>query len=496
MQEVVLEMKNIHKSFGPVSVLKGIDLTLHRGEVLGLIGENGAGKSTLIKILCGIYKATSGEIVLNGKKVEIPTAETAQKLGISTIYQELSVVPDLNAVQNIFLNRELTGRKGLLSKLNYKEMKFIAENILFQQLDVRMDSEVPLKYVPLAQKQMVEIARTVYANAQIIIMDEPTASLQAAERDKLFGVIRGLKEKGHSIIFISHHLDELLEICDNLLILRDGHKVDEGPAPEFTIDRIVSDMVGKEVKNKYPKHPVSIGEVLMKVEGLSDGKTFQDISFELHRGEILGIVGLEGCGKNEVIRTLFGERRMAAGQVALSGKTYRNTIDGAMEAGIAFLPAERKVEGLFLKQDLTWNISIASLPKLCRLNTLQKPQENRQADQFIERLNIKCSGRSQNIAALSGGNQQKVMLSRWIMTDADILLLEEPTRGIDVNAKTEVYETIGACVEQEKGVIVVSSEEEEVLGICDKILVMKDGKITAVLEAKDAAVEEIKRYSV
>ncbi|MGN0371201.1 MAG: sugar ABC transporter ATP-binding protein [Enterocloster sp.] len=496
MSEIVLEMKDIYKSFGPVSVLKGVNLTLHKGEVLGLIGENGAGKSTLIKILCGIYRATSGEIFLNGEKVEIHSAEAAQKLGISTIYQELSVIPDLNAVQNIFLNRELTGRKNLVSKLKYKEMRQIAEDILFQQLKVQMNAQTPLKYVPLAQKQMVEIARTVYANAQIIIMDEPTASLQAAERDKLFHVIRGLKEKGHSIIFISHHLDELLEICDTITILRDGQKVDEGPVPEFTIDRIIADMVGKELKNKYPKHPVPIGDVLMEAENLSDGKVFRDISFQLHRGEILGIVGLEGCGKNEVIRAIFGDRKLTSGMVRLAGKKYCNTIKGAMKAGIAFLPAERKVEGLFLKQDLAWNISIASLSKICRFRTLVKRNENGISDGFIERLNIKCTGHSQNISALSGGNQQKVMLSRWIMTDADVLLLEEPTRGIDVNAKTEVYETIGKCVAEQKGVIVVSSEEEEVLGICDQILVMKDGRVSAVLSAGNTTTEEIKQYSV
>lgn len=496
MSEIVLEMKDIYKSFGPVSVLKGVNLTLHKGEVLGLIGENGAGKSTLIKILCGIYRATSGEIFLNGEKVEIHSAEAAQKLGISTIYQELSVIPDLNAVQNIFLNRELTGRKNLVSKLKYKEMRQIAEDILFQQLKVQMNAQTPLKYVPLAQKQIVEIARTVYANAQIIIMDEPTASLQAAERDKLFHVIRGLKEKGHSIIFISHHLDELLEICDTITILRDGQKVDEGPVPEFTIDRIIADMVGKELKNKYPKHPVPIGDVLMEAENLSDGKVFRDISFQLHRGEILGIVGLEGCGKNEVVRAIFGDRKLTSGMVRLAGKKYCNTIKGAMKAGIAFLPAERKVEGLFLKQDLAWNISIASLSKICRFRTLVKRNENGISDGFIERLNIKCTGHSQNISALSGGNQQKVMLSRWIMTDADVLLLEEPTRGIDVNAKTEVYETIGKCVEEQKGVIVVSSEEEEVLGICDQILVMKDGRVSAVLSAGNTTTEEIKQYSV
>lgn len=496
MNEVVLEMKDIYKSFGPVEVLRGVDLTLHRGEVLGLIGENGAGKSTLIKILCGIYRATSGEIILNGKKVDIPNAEAAQKLGISTIYQELSVIPDLNAVQNIFLNRELTGKKSLIAPLKYQEMKQIAEDILFRQLDVRLNAQMPLRYMPLAGKQMVEIARTVYANAQIIIMDEPTASLQAAERDKLFGVIRGLKEKGHSIIFISHHLDELLEICDTISILRDGQKVDEGPVPEFTIDRIISDMVGRELKNKYPKRTVPLGEVLMEAEDISDGTVFEGISFQLHRGEILGIVGLEGCGKNEVIRTVFGERKLKKGTVRLKEKTYGNTIKDAMAAGIAYLPAERKVEGLFLKQDLAWNTSIASLPKICCFGTIMKSMENRAADQYIAGLKVKCSSRSQNIAALSGGNQQKVMLSRWMMTDADVLLLEEPTRGIDVNAKTEVYETIGACVADRKGVIVVSSEEEEVIGICDKILVMKGGKISAVLSAKDTTTEEIKQYSV
>ncbi len=496
MSEVVLEMKDIYKSFGPVEVLKGIGLTLHKGEVLGLIGENGAGKSTLIKILCGIYRATSGRIILNGREVEIPNAEAAQKLGISTIYQELSVIPDLNAVQNIFLNRELTGYHSLAAPLRYKKMKEIAEDILFDRLHVQMDVETPLRHVPLAQKQMVEIARTVYANARIIIMDEPTASLQAAERDKLFGVIRGLKENGHSIIFISHHLDELMEICDTITILRDGQKVDEGPVQEFTIDRIVSDMVGRELKNKYPKRKVPLGEVLLKADNISDGAVFEEISFELHQGEILGIVGLEGCGKNEVIRTVFGERKLRGGSIGVRKKTYKNTVRGALAAGIAFLPAERKVEGLFLKQDLAWNISIAALPKICRCGTLIKSMENEATDHYIEGLRIKCSGRSQRISALSGGNQQKVMLSRWIMTDADVLLLEEPTRGIDVNAKTEVYEAIGVCVEDKKGVIVVSSEEEEVIGICDKILVMKNGRISAVLNGAEATTGEVKQYSV
>lgn len=496
MKDVILEMKDICKSFGSVKVLKGVDLTLHKGEVLGLIGENGAGKSTMIKILCGIYKATSGEIRIRGKKVEISDAQTARNLGISTIYQELSVVPELNAAQNIFLNREQAGGKGLFAGLKEREMEKAAEDILSGQLKVQMDVRVPLKKVPLAQKQMVEIARTVSVDAQIIIMDEPTASLQAAEREQLFQVIRNLKAKGCSLIFISHHLEELLEICDTISILRDGQKVDEGPTAQFGMERIISGMVGKELKNKYPKRERRIGEVLLEAENISDGKVFEDISFTLHQGEILGIVGLEGCGKNEVVRTLFGERRLKSGSIRVQGKEYPNTIRGAMAADIGFLPAERKVEGLFLKQDLAWNMSIASLPKLCRYRTIRKAQEGRIAKDFIGRLNIKCSSSAQRIASLSGGNQQKVMLSRWILADARVLLLEEPTRGIDIHAKTEVYETIGACVAENKGVIVVSSEEEEVIGICDRILVMKHGKAVAVLEAANATAEEIKQYAV
>ena len=495
-QEVVLKMSQICKSFGPVQVLENVDLQLTKGEVLGLIGENGAGKSTLIKILCGIYHATSGEIELNGKKVQIPNAQAAQNLGISTIYQELSIIPDLNAVQNIFLNRELTKGKSLFFPLNYGEMKEIARNVLEKDLKIHLDLDLPLKHVPLAQKQMVEIARTVYANAQIIIMDEPTAALQAEEREKLFAVIRRLKAKGHSIIFISHHLDELMEICDRLLVLRDGHKVDEGPVGEFSIDRVISDMVGRELKNKYPKKQVPIGDVIMEVNGLSDDAHFFDISFDLHRGEILGIAGLEGCGKNEVIRSIFGKHRYTKGRITVGGQSYQNRIRAAMNHKVAFVPAERKVEGLFLKQSIAWNTTIASLGKICRLNTISRKDELKHTAEYMKRLRTKAEGPDQNISLLSGGNQQKVMLSRWMLTDADVFLLEEPTRGIDVNAKTEVYEAIGGCVERSKGVVVVSSEEEEVLGICDRVIVMKDGHISAVLDAKTATTEEIKHYAV
>lgn len=328
-------------------------------------------------------------------------------------------------------------------------------------------------------------------------MDEPTAALEAPEREQLFAVIRRLRDQGRSIIFISHHLDEILQVCDRVNILRDGAKVADGPVADFSVDDIIANMVGKTLSAQYPKTEAAIGETLLKVESLTRTGVFRDISFELRRGEILGIVGLEGCGKNEVMRAIFGMGGYDAGSIAVRGKTERiATVRDAMRLGLAFVPGERKTEGLFLLQDVAWNITIASLGKILSLGTIVGARETAASRGYIDRLGIKTKSPKQRITHLSGGNQQKVMLSRWMMTDADVFLLEEPTRGIDVNAKTEVYLAVGECLKQGKGVVIVSSEEEEILNICDKIIVMKNGEASAVLEAGQATLERIKQYSV
>lgn len=494
-------MREIVKSFGPVNVLDKVSIRLERGKVLGLVGENGAGKSTLIKILCGIYTKDEGEIYWDGRKVSIPDAMAAQRLGISTIYQELSVMPHLSAVQNIFINRELTTAplgRGFFAPLSEKAMLKIAGRILHDELETNIPLDKPARLLTLAQKQMIEIARTIYADTQLIIMDEPTASLQAKEREELFKVIRDLRSRGKAILFISHHLDELMEICDEIAILRDGHKVADGSVRDFDIEKIITCMVGRSLGTQFVKaEDVTIGGELLKVQNLGIRGAFSDVSFTLHESEIIGIVGLEGCGKREVIRALFGILKPDVGTIELRGERLKNTdVKGAMSKGFAFVPAERKVEGLFPRQDLAWNTTIASLDKIRAYGSLSKKLEFQYAEQYIEQLHTKAVGPKQNINRLSGGNQQKVMFARWIMTDADVFLLEEPTRGIDVNAKTEVYAAIADCVRAGKGVLVVSSEEEEVLGICDRILVMRDGRVSADIKAGEANTTEIKRYSV
>lgn len=484
-------MKGIDKSFTGTHALKKVDLTLFEGEVLGLIGENGAGKSTLMKVLAGAHLMDEGQIFINGKEVHIVNTDQSQHMGIGIIYQELSLFPHLNAVENVFIHREHT-HLGLLSR---KQMRDMAKKVLAEELDAHFDVNIPISKLRLAERQLVEIARALAYNNRIIVMDEPTAALEDTEKELLFATIRRLKHRGVSIIFVSHHLDEIMEICDRAIILRDGEKIADEPIGNLSVDKIIDYMIGKSVKQQYPKEIVDIGMPFLEVKGLTKQGFFENVSFSLRKGEILGLAGLAGCGKNEVARALFGVLPYDCGTVYLNGRQINiKNVNQAMNKKMAFLPADRKMDGLFLGQSIKWNITIASMKQIIK-GLISGSLENNKADHYINELGIKLASSKSQARSLSGGNQQKVMLARWLMTQAEVLIMEEPTRGIDVNAKTEVYRLLAKCVKEGKSVIIVSSESPELLGICDRIMVMCEGETTAILDAKDADETILARYS-
>lgn len=494
----VLELKNIRKSFNKVVVLDDVSLKLNPGEVLGVIGENGAGKSTMIKIICGVHEFDQGVMLLNGQKVDFRNPEQSRKVGISTIYQELSLFPTLTVAQNVFIGREFdqTRISGLAAPIDNRKMNTEAQKILHDTLGTEIDVNSPLEKLTMAEKQLVEIARAIYYKSQIIIMDEPTTALEAREKERLFSVIRDLKKMGTAVIFVSHYLFEVMDICDHVFVLRDGTVALDSPKEEASVDKLIQAMIGKTLDRQYPKEQVEIGETIFEVKNLTKEKTFQNVSFDLHKGEILGIVGLAGCGKNEMIRAIYGIDKPDQGEILIRNKkvTIRDIKD-AMDLKLAFLPADRKTEGIFDIKDVGWNMMIASLDLISKNTWLSNHRQRMLVNSYIDKLKIKTNSSAQVISSISGGNQQKVMLARWFLTDPEILLLEDPTRGIDVNVKTEVYKLITEFVKGGGGVIMVSSDEEEVVGICDRVIVMRNGEISADLKAAETNVEQIKKYS-
>ena len=491
----VIEVKGIKKSFYGVPVLKGIDMKLYEGECISLIGENGAGKSTLIKILCGVYTKDEGDIFLNGEKQHITNAEDGKKLGISVIYQELSLFPDMKVFENMFANSELmkTKKDGKLVPLDIKAMKEKAGEILHDRLNVDIDVNAKVKDIPFSQRQMVEIGRAVLADSKIIFMDEPTTALEDREKKTLFRIIKDLKAQNKTIIFISHHLDEIFENCERTIVLRDGYAVLEKSTDQLTQKELVQAMIGKNVENYYPKVEYTLGEKILSVNNLSSGKVFQNISFDVHKREVVGIIGLAGCGKYEIVRALFGAHHYDSGEIIKDGnKIYNRTIQEAIQNKFAFIPSERKTESIFPNREVSWNTTIAGIDQINTKKGLSLQKEKEIVSGYIDNLKIKLTSQKQPISSLSGGNQQKVILARWFLMDPDILILEEPTRGIDVNAKTEVYNLIMEYLAKDKGVILVSSEEEEILGICDRIIVIHNGKSTGIIDRKDTDIEGLK----
>ncbi|MEK5444613.1 ATP-binding cassette domain-containing protein [Fredinandcohnia sp. FSL W7-1320] len=490
----ILEIENITKEFPGVKALNGVSFTIRRGEVHALVGENGAGKSTLMKILSGVYTPTSGTIRLDGKEVTFKDPKQAQQLGVSIIHQEFSLIPYLSGVDNIFLGREKRQANGLL---NRKQMRKEAREVL-QRLDADIDINKPVAHLSVANQQFIEIAKAIAIDTKVLIFDEPTASLTGKEIDKLFELIAKLKADGVTIIYISHHLEEILKMCDRYTCLRDGEFVGTREVKDSTKQDIVKMMVGREIVNAFPDKPVKTGneEVFLEVKRMQN-KQIHDIQFNLKKGEIIGIAGLVGSGRTEVVRALIGADDAQEKDVYINGQkvSIKNPTD-ALAHGIALIPESRKTQGLVLSQSIKNNISIPILRDLTNfVRIINKKKENEIVEQSIQDLLIKTPSSSQLVKNLSGGNQQKVVLAKWLNTDCKVLIFDEPTRGIDIGAKEEIYKLMRKLADEGLSIIMISSELPEILGMSDRVLVMHKGKIKGELPGSEATSEKVMYYA-
>ena len=482
----VLSIKDINKAFSGVKVLNDINLEIQSGEVFGILGENGAGKSTLLKIICGIYTPTSGSIFLKDKRVSINTPTEAKKLGISMIPQEFNLIPTLSVFENIFLGSEL--KSGLL--LNKKEMRLKTRSLL-DELKTDLSPDALIQNLSVAEKQMVEIAKALVHESDILIMDEPTTVLTNLEVEILFSLIKRLKARNVTILFISHKLNEVKRVCDRILVLRDGDQICINDVKDVDEHDMAKKMVGRELSQVFPSKTVPGDEVVFQVDNLSDGSLLKDINFKLRKGEILGFSGLIGAGRTEIAECIMGLRPKSSGEVYVNGKRTRiRSAADAIKYKIGYLSEDRKGKGLILNFGIPENISLISLSKYTNL-FINKKKERQRSESFIEQFNIKAASLSADLEYLSGGNQQKVYLSKWMDTDPFILILDEPTRGIDVNAKKETYYFINALVNQGVSCILISSELEEIIGLCSRVLVMREGEITGEMEGEHINEEEI-----
>ena len=488
---VILEMTGINKSFNNIPVLHNIDLSLKRGEIKGIVGENGAGKSTLMKILTGEYMMDSGSIHLFGKPVHITDPRHAITLGITMVYQELNNSPDMTIAENMFIGREL-GRFGFSRK---KEMLNLTNEYL-ATLDLKFPVHEKMRNLTVSEMQMVEIAKVVSYNSKIIILDEPTSSITENEAEKLFNVLRRLKTMGISIIYISHKLEELFKLVDTVTILRDGYLIKTDNPANLTRDDLIRLMVGREINDIFPPKPVNFGETILEAKELSNKGQFENISFKLRKGEILGFSGLVGAGRTEMVMALFGHTKMDSGKVIIKGKEVKIKIPNqATQNNIALVPEDRKRHGLNLLARIMDNTEIVVEKRNSRLGFINLGLKKQNAQKMINELSIKCQGFNQTVRYLSGGNQQKVVLAKWLLADPEIIILDEPTRGIDVGAKIEIYKLINKLAANGKAVIFISSELNEIIGMCNRVIVMSDGKQTAELEGKDIEQETIMNYA-
>jgi rhamnose transport system ATP-binding protein len=488
VSEYVLELKNISKRFGGVEVLHGVSFGLRPGEVHALLGENGAGKSTLIKVITGIHQPDGGEIFLNDKLVHFDNPLQARLAGIAAIYQELSLCPDLNVAENIFLGRQPTTFGG---RIDWRKLYDEAGRLL-TSLGVHLDLKTKARNLSIAQMQSVEIARAFSLNARILIMDEPTSSLTLNEVAELFGLVRRLRSEGTAIIFISHRLEELFEVADRVTVLRDGSYVETRQVKDVTRDELVRLMVGRTISNLFPKQEVEPGEVALKVDHLSCAGIFEDISFEIHKGEILGMAGLVGAGRTDVAHTIFGVVPPTGGTIEVEGRQVEiSTPQQAINLGLAYVPEDRQLHGLIPAMDITSNISLPILQKYTRRGWLMDKVEREAAFTAAQQMEVRANSIWQLARTLSGGNQQKVVLAKWLSTKPRILILDEPTRGIDVGTKAAVHALMSKLAAEGLAILMISSELPEVLGMSDRILVMHEGHMTALFSRAEATQEKI-----
>ena len=488
----LLEMEGIEKSFPGVRAIRHGRLNLAAGEVVALLGENGAGKSTLIKVLSGAHIPDAGVIKLNGVPVRITSPHDAQKLGIAVIYQEFNLVPALTARENIFLGKERT-RGGFVSARD--ERKRAQE--LFLRLRASIDPDAPCRSLSVAQQQLVEIAKALSQEARIIVMDEPSAALTAQEVESLFAIVRDLKAHGIGVVYISHRLDEIFEIADRVTVMRDGEWIATEPTEHLTRERLIELMVGRKIEQEFPKRKAAIREPRLAIDGLARGNSVRGVTFSIRRGEVLGLTGLVGAGRTEVARMIFGADAPDRGRILLDGRQLEiRSPKDAIRNGICLLTEDRKAQGLVLGLPVRENFGLPNLPRLSRLSFVQHGRERDAFGRHVESLRIKISNQEQLAKNLSGGNQQKVVLAKWLESNSEVIIIDEPTRGIDVGAKYEIYLLMNRLAASGKAILMISSELPEVLGMSDRILVMHEGRITGeIADVPHATQEQVMEFA-
>lgn len=492
----ILELKDINKSFPGVHALKDMSISIRKGEVHAVCGENGAGKSTLMKVITGVYKQESGDIVFDGHKVDINNPNEAFELGIAIMYQETSLFPEMTILENMYLNHEITKKKFGLNIMDYETMGTRAKEI-FDSLSCSFNLDSKVKEISMAQKQLVEIAKALTFDTRILIMDEPTASLTQREVESLFQIIRKLKKQGVSIVYISHRLEEIFEVCDRVSVIRDGQYISTNDIKDTNKDKLVSEMVGRVVNSYYPKEIVEIGDVRIKLQNFSQEGLFRNINLNVRKGEIVGLSGLVGAGRTELAHAVCGFSKPDSGQIFIDGKEVHITdYRSAMENGIVYVSEDRGKYGLVIRMNIKSNITLPQLKRILSRGKIDLKKEKEMGEEAIRTFDIKAPGPDTIVENLSGGNQQKVAVAKAIALSPTLLILDEPTRGVDVNAKAEIHKIIGGLVKQGLSILMISSELPELLGMCDRIYVMGGGVLKGEFGREEATQEAILKVAL